>query len=42
MRFALGHRNHRWRTWSALSANDFAWVALMIGGVLFAALFMDP
>lgn len=41
-RLAVGRRSHGWRTRLGLNADELAWTALMIGGVLVAAMFMDP
>jgi hypothetical protein len=34
-------RSSAWRTWLTLNANELAWSALVIVGVLFTALFVS-
>jgi hypothetical protein len=41
MQFTVRAWNKGWRSWRALNANALAWIALVVGGVLFTALFMD-
>jgi hypothetical protein len=41
MQFTVRGWNNARRTWFALNANELGWTALIIGGVLFTALFMD-
>jgi hypothetical protein len=38
MRITTEAWNDGWRIWYALNANALAWIALVVGGVLFTAL----
>jgi hypothetical protein len=41
MRFTVKGWNNGWRSWCALNANELAWTALVIAGVVFTALLVD-